>query len=133
MSNNRKNSLKGYQPMDVRSKELIHRRKSFEFVPKVRENVLKLYEIDKTFADECDVKRIQSDDWFVQRFIEQSDNDLKKSTDLLVDNLKWRKAFGVNTRLLTKDFAKEFFEIGAIFVYNEDKNGIPLVNISLTY
>ncbi|CAG2180960.1 unnamed protein product, partial [Oppiella nova] len=39
----------------------------------------------------------------------------------------WRKSFGVNNRTLDKDYGKEFFKIGAFFVYTEDKNGIPLL------
>ena len=131
MSNKKSNQSKDDLPMvsfyDT-PKELLHKRKSFELVAKVRENVLKLYESDKSFSDECDIKRITTDDWSVQRFVEYYDNDTDRATDELVANLKWRKGFGVNTRSLDKDFAKEFFNIGAIFVYNEDKNGIPLVS-----
>ena len=130
MSNKKTNPLKDDLPMAgfyETPKELLHKRKSYELVPTVREFVLELYQRDKSICDECDIIRIKSDDWSVQRFIEYYDNDVDKATDQLVANLKWRKGFGVNTRSLDKDFGKEFFNIGAIFVYNEDKNGIPLV------
>ena len=122
-------------PTDLKdiTEEELRNRESFGLIPKIRENILVLYENDKTFCDECDVNRIQEDDWTVQRYLEYYGNDVVKATDQLVSNLKWRKTFGVNTRTLNKDFGREFFNIGAIFVYNHDKNGIPLVCNTLTY
>ncbi|CAG2108047.1 unnamed protein product [Medioppia subpectinata] len=108
-------------------KELIHTRLSFQLIPKIRENVTKIYANNKSIADECDINRILSDDWSVQRFADYYHNDVEEATQHLIATLKWRKSFGVNKRSLDKDIGKEFFTIGALFVYEEDKNGIPLL------
>ncbi|XP_054166661.1 motile sperm domain-containing protein 2-like [Oppia nitens] len=108
-------------------KSLLHKRPSFESIAIVRQNVVKLFESDLSIADECDIKRIQSDDWFVQRFIEYYENDIEKAVHQLLTTLKWRKVFGVNSRQIDKDYGKEFFQIGALFEYNTDINNIPLL------
>jgi len=96
-------------------------------VPIVRKRILQIYENNKSLIDECDINRIQSDDWSVQRYIEYNENNVEEATDQLIETLKWRKSVGVNTRSLENDCGLEFFKIGALVPYNEDKNGVSMV------
>lgn len=94
-----------------------------ELVPLVRERFLYRYRDDPDLYDEKDIKAIQDDDWTVFRFIEVNKGSQEDALEMLDNAMKWRKSYGVNQRTLEKDCPREFFEIGALFEYNTDKNG----------
>ena len=72
--------------------------------------------------DECDLQRVKCNDWTVQRFLIASRVDVDKAFTMARDAMQWRKSFGVNTRT-DLDFPLEFYQIGAIFPYLEDREG----------
>lgn len=71
---------------------------------------------------EKDLRRIDSDDWTITRYIMDCDNDVKKSSRALIDTLLWRKEAGVND-LSRSDFPREFYQCGILTVGRDQKGG----------
>lgn len=110
-------------------KSLILSLPSSQLVPHLRERFLKLYLDNPHLYDEHDINKVKNDTWTVQRFIE-SWEDPDKALQHMDNAMKWRKSFGVNRRTFEKNSPREFFLLGAFFIYNEDKEGNKMVKNS---
>ena len=89
---------------------------------KIRERLVSEMTTHSDLYDECDLERVRSNDWAIQRFLMINRGDVEKTFIAVRDAMQWRKSFGVNTRT-DLDFPLEFYKIGAIFPYCEDKEG----------
>jgi hypothetical protein len=101
----------------IRNKELIN---------KVRENFLERYEKCKESYDEIDIQNIKSNDWSVWRFLRPEKYNPETALEKLDNAMKWRKEFNINFRK-EFDIPKEFFEVGEMFPFNCDKDGISVI------
>ena len=79
-----------------------------------------------TQYDERDLERVITNEWTVQRFLKLSKNDVNNGFSMAREAFKWRKSYGINTRT-NLSFPKEFYKIGAMFSYLEDKEGRPVI------
>ncbi|KAB7498110.1 Motile sperm domain-containing protein 2 [Armadillidium nasatum] len=94
----------------------------------LRETVLKKIESDGLMdkIDSRDIKRFQTDDSYLRRFLMHHDNDQKLASDMAIDTFKWRKEIGVND--ITEDtLDKEMVEKNSLFIHNRDKDGCKML------
>lgn len=73
--------------------------------------------------DQVDVDRVRDEDFSVKRYLDHQDGDVEKGFNQLVDAMRWRKSFGVNS-ISQSDFPQEYFQTGEGHLYVYDKNGI---------
>lgn len=69
-----------------------------------------------------------TDDWYVKRFFLARNRNEEEALKMIIETMKWRKSINL---LEIKDytFPKEFYKIGGLFIYEEDKNGCLTVYI----
>ncbi|XP_055946675.1 motile sperm domain-containing protein 2-like isoform X2 [Argiope bruennichi] len=82
--------------------------------------------------EECDLERIRNDDKYCNRFILHKKGNLSEALEMADEALRWRKSFGVkdvNMGVLPL----EFFQAKAVFPYNKDKEGNPIIMILVRY
>lgn len=80
--------------------------------------------------DPQDVRRIRTDDKYIRRFLMHHDNDQKLSLEMVMDTLKWRHENQCNA--VTKEsIPQEFFDKGALFIHNRDKDGCKMLIFSV--
>ncbi|RWS11525.1 motile sperm domain-containing protein 2-like protein [Dinothrombium tinctorium] len=85
-------------------------------------------------ADSCyaeDIQKVLQDDWFIKRFLILTFKNEDKAVNMLINALKWRKMFGLRT-FCDNYFPAELFKIGALFLYEEDINGLPTLYIRIS-
>ena len=70
---------------------------------------------------EIDVFRVLTDDWQIQRFLNDYNNE-EFATKALMKAMVWKKEFGVYDRT-DEYFPREFFEIGDPDMFGKDKEG----------
>ncbi|XP_054710757.1 motile sperm domain-containing protein 2-like [Uloborus diversus] len=73
-----------------------------------------------------DVKRVRENDWYIVRYILHQEFDIEQAYKMLVDSLKFRKEYEVNT-IRKKDLPIEYFNVRAVILYNKDHRDHPLV------
>lgn len=94
-----------------------------ETVQIVRETVLNECEKEPESFDFCDVERVRHDDDYVYRFVQDRYGKADEASRMLLDALRWRKSYGVN-QMKSSDFPQEIFQVGELFEFHKDKNGI---------
>ncbi|KPM11877.1 motile sperm domain-containing protein 2-like protein [Sarcoptes scabiei] len=99
-----------------------------EKISEIRALVLEEYERDRDSMFEEDVKRID-DDWCVERFLRRR-RTVKDSAQMLINTLRWAQEMNLS-RLKDSDFPEEFFKIGAMFCYANDKRGNGVVHMRI--
>jgi len=104
-----------------------------EYVIAVRKKFLNDYYSghEEEFYDE-DIKKITDDDWYIKRFIIAAYKNLDEAAVKLAAAMKWRKEQGVR-KWKALDFPREFYETGALFIYEEDKHGAPALIMRLKF
>ncbi|XP_068148862.1 motile sperm domain-containing protein 2 [Drosophila tropicalis] len=77
-----------------------------------------------------DLKRINDNDLWIASLLEAYDLDVEKCIKRLWENLAWRKSYGV-WDINETNVNQEFLRDGQIYVHNKDKEGKPLLILSL--
>ena len=95
-------------------------------VDKVRERLVSEMTAHSDLYDECDLERVRSNDWVIKRFLLVMKGDVENAFVAVRDAMKWRKSYEVNTRT-DLDFPLEFYKIGALFSYCEDREGRDVI------
>ena len=93
-------------------------------VEELRRRFLDAVKEEENEYEEVDIERVKRSDWSIQRYIIDRDGDLVQALDMLKKTMKWRKSEGVN-HMKESDFPPEFFKIGELYAYENDKNGVP--------
>lgn len=102
-----------------------------EKISQVRKFVLEDFDLNPNEYDSSDIERLRNDDWFVERFIRKR-KTVKDSQEMLKNCLKFRNELGT-PRTKDSDFPEEFYKIGGIFCYANDKfgNGVLYMRIKM--
>lgn len=99
-----------------------------EEVKKLRQRVIK--ELDETdwsdLYDPRDVQRLKDDDYFCKRILRHRSGNIDASVEIIKTVFKWRKEFGIHD-LKEVDIDSDIISKGAVFTYNEDKEGNPIL------
>jgi hypothetical protein len=79
--------------------------------------------LNRELYEEEDVERVMSNDWVIERFIIDRKGDLEQALERLKETMRWRKVEEVN-QIKPTDFPQEFWLIGELYHYSEDKEGV---------
>ena len=90
-------------------------------VSSIREKFLTHYDKNEDLFHELDVKRVRTDDWQIERFVIDQQNE-GLAYNALVKALQWKKSFGVHERT-DHYFPKEYFEFSELHNFGTDKKG----------
>ena len=90
-------------------------------VQTLRERFLIECENNEHLYHELDVKRVRTDDWQIERFVINHNNE-DKAYEALVKALQWKKSFGVHDRT-DLYFPEEYYEFIDTYSYGRDKEG----------
>ncbi|GFY55796.1 motile sperm domain-containing protein 2 [Trichonephila inaurata madagascariensis] len=82
--------------------------------------------------EEADIDRIRNDDKYCRRFILHKKGVLEDALEMVDEALRWRKSFGVKDVTLAA-LPLEFFQAKAVFPFNKDKEGNPIIMILVRY
>ncbi|GIY42475.1 motile sperm domain-containing protein 2 [Caerostris darwini] len=82
--------------------------------------------------EEADIERIRTDDKYCNRFILHKKGKFEEALEMMDEALRWRKSFGVKDVSMAT-LPLEFFEAKAVFPYNKDKEGNPIIMILVRY
>ncbi|KAG9509276.1 Motile sperm domain-containing protein 2 [Fragariocoptes setiger] len=97
-----------------------------ELIKKVREVIMKDFAAHPDLYDPSDIERFQKSDWTVSRFLLRKQLDAAAAAQMIIDCGKWRHRLGM-PRWKDTDFPEEFYKIGAMFPYEEDKLGNTVI------
>ncbi|XP_013791564.2 motile sperm domain-containing protein 2-like [Limulus polyphemus] len=97
-------------------------------VEKLRQRFLKyLEEEDWTgLYDPRDVQRLKNDDYYCKRILRHQSGNVNSAVESVKNIFKWRQEMGIND-LTEDDIDPEIVKIGAVFSYNKDREGSPLL------
>ncbi|BFF98098.1 motile sperm domain-containing protein 2 [Drosophila madeirensis] len=77
-----------------------------------------------------DLKRITDSDLWITKLLEAFDLDVEKTLTKLWENLAWRQSYGVYN-INESNVNQEYLREGSIYAHNKDKDGKPLLIISI--
>lgn len=69
-----------------------------------------------------DLRRLQTDDRLLSRYMRRKRGNVEQSVAFIVDALQWRQKQSIAT-LSEREFPREFFEIGGLYIYRHDRQG----------
>lgn len=69
---------------------------------------------------------MRESEWFVKRFLLASRRNEAEAYQMLKKTLLWRKSISLSD-IVPSDFPKEFYEVGGLFSYPMDKQGMPVI------
>jgi len=95
-------------------------------VKELRKKFLERYQSNPQDYDPIDIENIRNNDFTAKRFLVYQDLDFNAAFEQLDDTMKWRKSYGVN-KLDFSQCGVEFFKCGALFIYNQDIEGRPVL------
>ena len=99
-------------------------------IGKVRDRVLEDMEKHKDQYDASDIEKVRTSDWTVSRFVWIAKQNVDLAVSMAMEAMKWRKSYGVNDKQ-DSDFPIEFYKIGIIFPYEQDKKGRDVLYIRI--
>ncbi|KAI1286639.1 Motile sperm domain-containing protein 2 [Halotydeus destructor] len=98
-------------------------------IGRIREKFLDQVDQERELYDEEDIaKNVRNSDFFIQRFLIKTINESShedECLDKLKKCFKWRKETVVS--LSDQSFPHEFYQTGGLFIYEQDKDGTPLL------
>ena len=78
--------------------------------------------------DQDDIDKVKQFNWIIERHLISTNWKNELAFENLIENLRWRKEFGVN-QLKESDFPAEFYKSGSFFDYETDKLGHSVIYI----
>ena len=100
--------------------------KVVDAVNEIRNKFLVEFEANPQLYIENDLKLIKSNDYFIRRFLYPHDLDPKPAYEQFRTWMQWRKDIGFEDKGDHR-FPMEFFQIGALFTYRQDKQGTRIL------
>lgn len=93
-----------------------------QHIENVRHLINEKYQQQNDQFAQIDIERINTDDWQVERFLEEYNFNETKATDALLKTLQWRNESGINT-INDRDFFAELWEISQFEIHGKDHQG----------
>lgn len=122
--------MKDTQAQESTNEQLTYERKQ-ELVENIRQAFIRLIESndeEKDQFDELDIEKVKKFNWTIERHLLNTNWKHDLAFENLIENLRWRKEFGVN-QLKEQDFPAEFYRSGSFFDYETDKLGHSIIYI----
>lgn len=106
--------------------------KSAQALAEVRRRFLEYAEMNPDKVNERDKVKLATDDWYLKRYLLARNRKVNDTLDMLRKTMEWRNEFGIH---ISEDamFPLEFYKIGALFPYENDKNGNLVMYMRIKY
>ncbi|XP_015782041.1 motile sperm domain-containing protein 2-like [Tetranychus urticae] len=102
--------------------------RSAQNVRRLREAFRQEYTTNPDLYYEEDYQKLETDDWYVKRFFLARNRNETEALRMIVETMKWRKEIKIR-EFRDYHFPIEFYKIGALFIYECDRNGFLTVYI----
>lgn len=106
--------------------------KSAQALKEVRKLFLEYAENNPEKVNERDKLKLATDDWYLKRYLLARNRRVNDTMDMLRKTMEWRNEFGIH---ISEDamFPLEFYKIGALFPYENDKKGNLVLYLRIKY
>lgn len=106
--------------------------KSAQALIEVRKRFLEYAERNPDKVNDRDKNKLATDDWYLKRYLLARNRRVKDTLDMLRKTMEWRNEFGIH---ISEDamFPLEFYKIGALFPYENDKKGNLVLYLRIKY
>lgn len=106
--------------------------KSAMALVEVREKFVDYAQKNPDKVNERDLERLKTDDWYLKRYLLARNRKVQDTLQMLKHTMEWRNEFGIH---LSEDsmFPQEFYKIGALFPYENDKKGNLVLYMRIKY
>lgn len=89
-------------------------------IDSLRSKVIEEVKTNPELYHEFDVQRVQTDDWQLERFAQDTDNE-EEAFKRIIETMVWKKSLKVHD-MTDEDFPREFYEINGLKLLGFDKN-----------
>lgn len=106
--------------------------KSAQALIEVRRRFLEWAEQNPDKVNDRDKNKLANDDWYLKRYLLARNRKVNDTLDMLKKTMEWRNEFGIH---ISEDamFPLEFYKIGALFPYENDKKGNMVLYLRIKY
>jgi len=106
--------------------------KSAQALAEVRKRFLEYAEQNPDKVNERDKIKLATDDWYLKRYLLARNRRVNDTMDMLRKTMEWRNEFGIH---ISEDamFPQEFYKIGALFPYENDRKGNLVLYLRIKY
>lgn len=106
--------------------------KSAQALIEVRKRFLEYAEQNPDKVNDRDKIKLTTDEWYLKRYLLARNRRVSDTMDMLRKTMEWRNEFGIH---ISEDamFPQEFYKIGALFPYENDKQGNLVLYLRIKY
>lgn len=106
--------------------------KSAQALIEVRKQFLEYAEQNPDKVNERDKQKLATDDWYLKRYLLARNRRVGETLAMLRKTMEWRNEFGIH---ISEDamFPLEFYKIGALFPYENDRKGNLVLYLRIKY
>lgn len=106
--------------------------KSAQALVEVRKRFLEYAENNPDKVNERDKIKLATDDWYLKRYLLARNRKVNDTLNMLHKTMEWRNEFGIH---ISEDamFPLEFYKIGALFPYENDRKGNLVLYLRIKY
>lgn len=106
--------------------------KSAQALVEVRKRFIEYAENNPDRVNERDKIKLATDDWYLKRYLLARNRKVDDTLNMLYKTMEWRNEFGIH---ISEDamFPLEFYKIGALFPYENDKEGNLVLFLRIKY
>lgn len=106
--------------------------KSHQALLEVRKRFIEYAQQNPDKVNERDLHKLSTDDWYLKRYLLARNRRVNDTMDMLRKTMEWRNEFGIH---ISEDamFPMEFYKIGALFPYENDKEGNMVLYLRIKY
>lgn len=106
--------------------------KSAQALVEVRKRFIDYAENNPDKVNERDKIKLSTDDWYLKRYLLARNRKVNDTLNMLRKTMEWRNEFGIH---ISEDamFPLEFYKIGALFPYENDKAGNLVLFLRIKY
>lgn len=106
--------------------------KSAQALVEVRKRFLEYAEANPDKVNDRDKHKLATDDWYLKRYLLARNRRVEDTLKMLRNTMEWRNEFGIH---ISEDamFPLEFYKIGALFPYENDRKGNLVLFLRIKY
>lgn len=106
--------------------------KSAQALVEVRKRFIEYADMNPDKVNDRDKLKLATDDWYLKRYLLARNRRVNETLDMLRKTMEWRNEFGIH---ISEDamFPMEFYKIGALFPYENDKKGNLVLFLRIKY
>lgn len=125
-------NINGQQQANGSSNNNSNESKSAQALVEVRRKFIDYADQNPEKVNDRDKLKLATDDWYLKRYLLARNRRVNDTLDMLRKTMEWRNEFGIH---LSEDsmFPLEFYKIGALFPYENDRKGNLVLFMRIKY